>query len=62
MMDAQLARLKGTLISSVPSDTGNTLMLGLVDSTIPDVALLVHGASAKSTSELELGAQIEFRA
>jgi len=37
-------------------------MLGLADSTIPDVALLIHGANAKSTSELELGAQIEFSA
>ena len=48
MLDAQLPRLKGTLGSTVPGDSGNTLMLGLADSTIPDVAPLVHGAVAPS--------------
>ena len=62
MLDAQLPRLKGTLVSIAPSDSGITLMLGLADPSIPDVALLVHGANAKSTSELAPGAQIEFSA
>src|SRR3979409_1673665 len=40
--DAMLPRLKGALISVVPNDNGNALVLGLADSNIPEVALLVH--------------------
>jgi len=62
MKDCLLPRLKGTLVSTVPSEHGITLMLGLADPSIPDVALLVHGANAKSTSEMMPGAQVEFSA
>ena len=56
MKDAQLPRLKGTLISVVPNDSGNALVLGLTDSTTPEVALLVHDLG----SELTPGAPIEL--
>jgi hypothetical protein len=56
MKDAMLPRLKGTLISVVPNDSGNALVLGLADSITPEVALLVHDLPA----ELATGASIEF--
>jgi hypothetical protein len=56
MKDAMLPRLKGTLISVVPNEGGNALVLGLADSTTPEVALLVHDLPR----ELAPGASIEF--
>jgi hypothetical protein len=46
----------------VPNESGNALVLGLTDSTTPEVALLLHNANARSTSELTPGVQIEFSA
>jgi hypothetical protein len=60
MKDAMLPRLKGTLIATLPSDGGNFLILGLTDSTTPDVALLVRGTGEKSIAEISPGMQIEF--
>jgi hypothetical protein len=60
MKDAMLPRLKGILISAVPNDSGSSLVLGLTDSSTPEVALLPHDANARSTSELTPGVQIEF--
>jgi hypothetical protein len=62
MKDAMLPRLKGNLISAVPNDSGNALVLGLTDSSTPEVALLLHGANATTPSALTPGAQIEFEA
>ncbi len=62
MKDAMLPRLKGTLISALPSESGNALMLGLENPAILDVKLLVHGANVKSAIELMPGMQIEFSA
>ena len=56
MKNAMLPRLKGTLISVIPNDGGNALVLGLADSTSPEVALLIHDLPR----ELAPGASIEF--
>jgi hypothetical protein len=56
MKDAKLPRLKGTLISVLPTDSGNALVLGLTDSMTPEVGLLVHDLPTQPSP----GAQIEF--
>ena len=56
MKDAMLPRLKGTLISVVPNEGRNALVLGLADSTTPEVALLIHDLPR----ELAPGASVEF--
>jgi hypothetical protein len=56
MKGAMLPRLKGTLVSAVPNDGRNALILALTDSSTPEVALLLHDLP----SELLLGKQIEF--
>jgi hypothetical protein len=56
MKDAMLPRLKGTLISVVPNESRNALVLGLADSSSPEVALLIHDLPR----ELAPGASVEF--
>jgi len=56
MKDAMLPRLKGTLISALPTENGNALVIGLTDSTTPEVAVLLRDLP----SELGPGAQVEF--
>ena len=58
MKDALLPRLKGTLISAVPNESGTTLVFGMTDSTTPEAAMLVHDLPR----ELAPGTQIEFSA
>jgi hypothetical protein len=58
MKDCMLPRLKGTLISALPTDSGNALVLGLTDSTTPEVAMLLHDLP----SGLVPGMQVEFSA
>src|SRR6266849_4122960 len=56
MKGALLPRLKGTLISVIPNDGGNALVLGLTDSNSPEVALLIHDLPL----EMAPGGSIEF--
>jgi len=59
LKDTAVPTLKGTLISATFNDGESKLVLGLTDSTTPEVTLMLHNRDLKVTGEP--GSQVEFQ-